>query len=48
MASTGEVHVAELIPGASLLDFPGCGHSTYFEDPAAFNEQIGAFVRRHL
>jgi 3-oxoadipate enol-lactonase len=40
-------HVAELIPGAVLLDFPACGHSTYFEDPATFNERVGAFVRQH-
>lgn len=41
-------HVAELIPGAELRDFPGCGHSTYFEDPRAFNEHVGAFVAKHL
>jgi len=40
-------HVADLVPGAELRDFPGCGHSTYFEDPEAFNEHVGAFVSKH-
>lgn len=40
-------HVASLIPGATLLDFPGCGHSTYFEDPETFNTRVGAFVVSH-
>jgi pimeloyl-ACP methyl ester carboxylesterase len=42
------VHIADLIPGAKLSDFPGCGHSTYFEDPARFNEVVGAFVAKAL
>ena len=36
--------VAELLPGAVLREFPGCGHSTYFEDPGAFNRHLDAFL----
>jgi pimeloyl-ACP methyl ester carboxylesterase len=26
---------------------PVCGHSTYFEDAAAFNRIVGEFVAQH-
>ena len=39
--------VAAAIPGAELYDFAGVGHSSYFEDPQAFNARVGAFVARH-
>ncbi|MFQ5699416.1 MAG: alpha/beta fold hydrolase [Myxococcota bacterium] len=39
--------VAQSIPGAELREFPGVGHSSYFEDPLRFNEWVGDFVRRH-
>ncbi len=35
------------IPGAALAILSGCGHSTYFEDPAAFNETVLAFLNAH-
>jgi pimeloyl-ACP methyl ester carboxylesterase len=39
--------VGSLIPGARVLDFPGSGHSTYFEDPERFNRVVGEFVAEH-
>jgi pimeloyl-ACP methyl ester carboxylesterase len=39
--------VAALIPGAAWADFPGCGHSVYFEDAPAFNRVVRDFVRAH-
>ncbi len=39
--------VAASIPGAELHDFAGVGHSSYFEDPKAFNALVGAFLARH-
>jgi pimeloyl-ACP methyl ester carboxylesterase len=39
--------VAELIPGARLVEFAGSGHSTYFEEPDAFNRVVGEFVAKH-
>lgn len=39
---------AELLPGAEFTDFPGIGHSSYFEAPAAFNERVLAFIAEHL
>jgi pimeloyl-ACP methyl ester carboxylesterase len=40
-------HVAGLIPGAEVRDFPGVGHSTYFEAPETFNRVVDEFVRQH-
>jgi pimeloyl-ACP methyl ester carboxylesterase len=37
-------HVAELIPGATFQDFPGCGHSVYFENAPAFNRCLDDFL----
>ena len=39
--------VAELIPGASYREFPGCGHSVYFEDAPAFNDAVRSFMAPH-
>ena len=39
--------VAGVIPGAKLQELPGIGHSTYFEDPTAFNELVDAFLAEH-
>lgn len=39
--------VAAVIPGAELRELPGIGHSTYFEDPARFNELVEAFLAEH-
>ncbi len=36
---------AALLPDARVAEIPGCGHSPYFEDPAAWNEAVGAFLR---
>lgn len=35
---------AALLPDASVVEIPGCGHSPYFEDPAAWNEAVEAFL----
>ena len=40
-------HVTELIPGARIVEFPGSGHSTYFEEPEAFNREVGDFIAKH-
>jgi pimeloyl-ACP methyl ester carboxylesterase len=39
--------VSRLIPGAELLDFPGIGHSLYFEDPSTFNRLLDEFLAKH-
>jgi 3-oxoadipate enol-lactonase len=36
--------IASLIPGATTVTLPGCGHSPYFEDPGQWN----AAVRTHV
>ena len=40
--------VASLIDGADFILLPVCGHSTYFEDPNAFNRIVGEFVKKHV
>ncbi len=40
--------VAGRIPGTAVVDFPGVGHSTYFEDAARFNRIVGDFLAEHL
>ena len=35
-----------LLPGAELFEIAGAGHSTYFEQPAAFNDYALAFLAR--
>jgi pimeloyl-ACP methyl ester carboxylesterase len=39
--------VAERIPGTEVVEFPGVGHSTYFEDAARFNRIVAAFLKKH-
>ena len=39
--------VAARIPGAELVDFPGVGHSTYFEAAESFNTVVLEFLRKH-
>ncbi len=39
--------VARLIPGSQVREFPGAGHSVYFEQPAAFNAAVGEFIAQH-
>ncbi len=36
-----------LLPDAEYVELPGLGHSVYFEDPAQFNQIVGAFLARH-
>lgn len=36
------------IPGSEYVEIEGCGHSAYWERPEAFNQVVGAFLRRHL
>lgn len=38
--------VAALIPNAELREFPGCGHSVYFESAADFNQVVSEFIGR--
>ena len=38
--------VAARIPGTRVAELPGCGHSPYFEDPAAWNATLAAFLAR--
>ena len=45
---TGLRDVAARIPGAEVVDFPGVGHSTYFEDAARFNRIVGDFLEKHF
>jgi pimeloyl-ACP methyl ester carboxylesterase len=39
--------VAARIPGAELVEFPGIGHSTYFESAERFNTLVLEFLRKH-
>lgn len=39
---------AQQVPGSELRVIEGAGHSAYFEKPAEFNENVLAFLRRHL
>jgi len=39
---------AAQLPRAEFADFPGVGHSIYFEAPEAFNERVLAFIAEHL
>jgi pimeloyl-ACP methyl ester carboxylesterase len=39
--------VAALIPGANAYVIPEAGHSSYFENPEAFNRVVENFVGRH-
>lgn len=38
---------AAQIPGCHVTDFPGVGHSPYFEDAPRFNRIVGEFVAEH-
>lgn len=40
-------HVAALIPDAEIRDFPGVGHSAYFEAAETFNRLVDEFVSKH-
>lgn len=40
--------VADQIPGATAHEFPGVGHSPYWEVPEQFNALVGDFLARHL
>ena len=39
--------VASRIPKARLAEFPGAGHSTYFEQADLFNARVEAFLDEH-
>jgi pimeloyl-ACP methyl ester carboxylesterase len=40
--------VCAIHPNAQYVEVAGSGHSVYFEDAAAFNEHVGAFLDRHV
>jgi 3-oxoadipate enol-lactonase len=40
-----EVH--ELIPGSTYVEFEGCGHSVYWENPEEYNRTLGSFLEQH-
>lgn len=35
---------AAMLANARVVEIPGCGHSPYFEDPAAWNQAVGSFL----
>jgi 3-oxoadipate enol-lactonase len=37
-----------LVAGSEYREFPGLGHSVYFEDALAFNQAVGTFLRAHI
>jgi pimeloyl-ACP methyl ester carboxylesterase len=39
--------VAAQIPGSEVVVIPGAGHSSYWEQPAAFNRAVLEFLARH-
>jgi len=39
--------IAAHIPGSEVVVVPGAGHSSYFEQPAAFNRAVLAFLAKH-
>jgi 3-oxoadipate enol-lactonase len=39
--------VQAIVPDSEYVEVPGSGHSVYFEDAAAFNQHVGAFIDRH-
>jgi pimeloyl-ACP methyl ester carboxylesterase len=39
--------VAAQIPGSEVVVIPGAGHSSYWEQPAAFNRTVLEFLARH-
>ena len=39
--------VAAVIPGAEYREFPGCGHSVYFEAAELFNRTVQEFLAKH-
>ena len=41
-----ELHA--LTPGSEYIEVAGSGHSVYFEDAAAFNQHVGAFLEKHI
>jgi len=41
------LHATAVLIGAEVVTIAGAGHSTYFEDPAAFNAAVRAFLARH-
>ncbi len=36
---------SRMIPGARYVEIPAAGHSPYFEQPAAWNDAVGSFLR---
>lgn len=39
--------VQSKVPGSRLLRVPNAGHSTYFEEAALFNQEVGKFLQAH-
>ncbi len=39
--------VHELIPGSDFVEFPGCGHSVYWENPEQYNSTLATFLEQH-
>jgi 3-oxoadipate enol-lactonase len=40
--------VARFVPGSTVIEIEGAGHSPYFEQPAMFNAQVCAFLKSQL
>ena len=39
---------AGLVSNSEYVEFPGCAHSPYFEDPDGFNDCLAAFLAKHV
>lgn len=39
---------AALVPGAEVVDFPGAGHSPYWEDAPRYNRLVQEFLEKHV
>ena len=39
--------VHELIPGSDFVEFQGCGHSVYWENPEQYNSTLATFLEQH-
>ncbi|MFQ5971503.1 MAG: alpha/beta fold hydrolase [Alphaproteobacteria bacterium] len=39
---------AALVPGAEVVDFPGTGHSPYWEDAPRYNRLVEEFLEKHV
>ena len=48
LTPVSHLHVATLIPGATVHTFRNAGHSAYFETPDEFNSVVSDFLDQHI